>query len=69
MRGVGRLYGEPPKALATAVSAQRIRVSAVSGVLAVGLCDPGRAALLILHADGRGDPMPDLPGAGFIGAL
>jgi hypothetical protein len=61
--------GEPPKALAAAVSAQRIRVSAVSGVLAVGLRDAGRAAPHAVCADGGGDRPLDLPGAGFIGAL
>jgi hypothetical protein len=38
-------------------------------VLAVGLRDPGRAAPHAVHADGRGDRPPDLPGVGFIAAL
>src|SRR6266567_5981503 len=39
------------------------------GVLAVGLRDMGRAAPHAVRADGRGDRLPDLPCAGFIGAL
>ncbi len=39
------------------------------GVLALGLRDMGRAAPHAVHADGRGDRLPDLPCAGFIGAL
>jgi hypothetical protein len=50
---------ELPKTLATVVGAQRIRVAAVSGVLAVGLCDMGRAAPHAVLADGRGDVIAD----------
>ena len=39
------------------------------GVFAVVLRDPRRAAPHAVCGDGRGDRLPDLPCAGFIGAL
>jgi len=38
-------------------------------VLAEGLRDPRRAARAAVGGDGCGDRLPDLPGAGFVGAL
>ena len=54
----GTVYWPDLAARATIVRAQRIRVTAVSG------CSPKACA-----THGRGDRLPDLSGAGVVGAL